>query len=157
MDEKKVILVSLIILLIGFISYKFAPDLTGHSVGNQASLIFIDEDKVMEGGTIKVTIRPGSKGIINEGAYPTSPVYLDLYRVSSVGDGERTAYRLKVCNHNRCKNKVTTYFRVHSNIISDFSPTQRFYLRGIDGSTGNEIRAYFLVENNDKITYDAHR
>ncbi|MEK6952905.1 MAG: hypothetical protein AABX29_07875 [Nanoarchaeota archaeon] len=156
MDEKKVILLAVLILIISLISFNLGSGITGGAVSNTKTQIILDKNSVTEGGTIKVTVMPGSKGIANSAVKPTTPMYLEVYR--ELG-GRVNSVKLKVCDQKRCfVQKGTPYLKIPADIIKDKNiQSARYYISGFDVGTGQEVRSYFTVINKDKVTYDLHR
>ncbi|MEK6934249.1 MAG: hypothetical protein AABW46_00040 [Nanoarchaeota archaeon] len=158
MNNKKVIISAVLILLFGLVSYNLSPSITGKNTVNEDSYIIIDKARVEEGGIITVTVLPGSSGIANDDERSIPPVYLDVYRLSDSDIGERVSSpRFKVCDRRTCYDDITRDIRIPSDIIPGFESSQRFYFRGIDGESGEEVRAYFTVTNKDKIEFDIHK
>jgi len=154
MNEKKVILLSVLILLLGLISYNLGPGITGSATGCSATMFSLNKNTVMERtennlmGTITVTIKPGSCGIKN---------IVQLYSVNSGREERVTGATLSVCKYSKCKDKVTKIFRFPNNVVPGFVSEQKFLFRGTDDS-GKVIKSpQFTIINSDKLTAAVRR
>ena len=163
MDDKKVILLAFLILIISLISFNLGSGITGNVTTtntNKMTQIRVDKNSVEEYGLITVKIIPNNKyGVTND--YLSSPVRLYLYQAKPGGDIPKDSFM--ICKTNRCdKSKVITkVIRIRSNIISDFTPEQKFYFKVFDGDLSKsinvrEVKAYFTVINNDRVMPAQH-
>lgn len=161
MDDKKVILLTFLILIISLISFNLGSGITSNVTANRqgSSQILLDSDVIKNGvnecGSIKVTVLPSNKGIINAGL--TSPVYVDLYRENG---GKVSGASLKVCKQGkRCyKQDERRYLAIPCNVLQDPKlRSGRFYVKGYDGSNVAIKSPLFTVYNIDELKTNSRR
>ena len=132
MKDNYVIFISVLILLVGAISFNYGG-LTGNAVKDYISNIEVNPGNLINNGVLSITIEPGKAGIRPD---------LNIYTES----GLRIAnLHMRVCKYSKCYDPVVLNKRINLGDF-DFRGKFGFYIEGEDIFYNRPVRTYFTIK-----------